>query len=100
MSRTTRGLLRVLTIALAMALAAGAADAAIVYRTDIRISLKATVAWTVPAAAGPRIVYPGAIIKTTAAADEAQRFLDFLRGDTAVRIFERFGFTRAERPPG
>ena len=75
------------------AVESGAADAAIVYRTDVRVSAKATVAWTVPADAGPRIVYPGAIIRTTAVADEAQRFLDFLRTDAAVRIFERFGFT-------
>jgi molybdate transport system substrate-binding protein len=77
------------------AVESGAADAAIVYRTDVRVSAKATVAWTVSAAAGPRIVYPGAIIRTTTAADEAQRFLDFLRSDTAVRIFERFGFSKA-----
>jgi molybdate transport system substrate-binding protein len=82
------------------AVESGAADAAIVYRTDVRISLKATVAWTVPMPDGPRIVYPGAIIRTTAAADEAQRFLDFLRSDVAVRIFERYGFTRAERASG
>jgi molybdate transport system substrate-binding protein len=75
------------------AVESGGVDAAIVYRTDVRVSAKATVAWTVPAPDGPRIVYPGAIIKTTTAADDAQRFLDFLRTDTAVRIFERFGFT-------
>ena len=82
------------------AVESGAADAAIVYRTDVRVSPKVTVAWTVPVPDGPRVVYPGAVIRTTTAADEAQRFLDFLRSDVAVRIFERFGFTRAERPPG
>jgi molybdate transport system substrate-binding protein len=79
------------------AVEAGAADAAIVYRTDVRISPKATIAWLVSAADGPRIVYPGAIIKTTTAADEAQRFLDFLRSDVAVRIFERYGFSKADQ---
>jgi len=75
------------------AVESGAADAAIVYRTDARISTKATVAWTVPAAEGPRIVYPAAIVKTTTVPSEARFFLDFLRTDTAIRIFERFGFT-------
>jgi len=75
------------------AVESGAADAAIVYRTDIRVSPKATVAWTVSASDGPRIVYPGAVIGTTKAAGEAQRFLDFLRSSVAIRIFERFGFT-------
>ena len=41
------------------AVESGAADAAIVYRTDARVALKATVAWVVPADRGPRIVYPG-----------------------------------------
>ena len=74
------------------AVESGAADAAIVYRTDIRVALKATVAWLVPVDRGPRIVYPAAIVRTTASPGESQRFLNFLRGDAAARIFERFGF--------
>jgi molybdate transport system substrate-binding protein len=77
----------------------GAADAAIVYRTDARVALRATVAWTVPAAQGPRIVYPAAILKSSTTGDEARRFMDFLLGDPAARIFERFGFTMARRAP-
>jgi molybdate transport system substrate-binding protein len=80
------------------AVEAGAADAAIVYRTDARIALKATVAYVVPAAQGPRIVYPAAVIRTAGAPEEAKRFLDYLRGAVAARIFERFGFTVAAPP--
>ncbi len=75
------------------AVEAGAADAGIVYRTDARLALRATVAWVVPAADGPRIVYPGAIVTTSAHPQDAKKFLDFLLGDTASRIAERFGFT-------
>ncbi len=75
------------------AVESGAADAAIVYRTDVRVSVKATVAWVVPVDKGPRIIYPAAIIRTTTAAGEAKRFLDYLQTDPAARIFERFGFT-------
>jgi molybdate transport system substrate-binding protein len=71
----------------------GAADAAIVYRTDARVALHATVVWVVSATDGPRIVYPGAIISTAAHPQDARKFLDFLRSDAAARIFERFGFT-------
>jgi molybdate transport system substrate-binding protein len=74
------------------AVESGAADAAIVYRTDIRVALRASVAFIVAADRGPRIVYPAAIVKSTASAGESKRFLDFLRGDAAARIFERFGF--------
>ena len=75
------------------AVESGAADAAIVYRTDVRVALKATVAWIVPIDRGPRIVYPAAVVNTSTSAGESKRFLDFLRGDAAARIFERFGFS-------
>lgn len=74
----------------------GAADAGIVYRTDARTSTHTAVAWTVPAERGPHIVYPAAIIRGAAGSDEAARFLAYLRGAEAYRIFARFGF---ERPP-
>ncbi len=74
----------------------GAADAGIVYRTDARVALHATVAWVVAAADGPRIVYPAAIISTSPHPRDAQKFLDFLRGETAARTFERFGFAPAK----
>lgn len=73
------------------AVTSGAADAAIVYRTDARMALGATVAWVVPADRGPRIAYPAALVRG-AVAPEAQRFLDFLRTEPASRLFERFGF--------
>jgi molybdate transport system substrate-binding protein len=75
------------------AVESGAADAAIVYRTDARVALKATVAYVVPADRGPRIVYPAAVVRASAARDEAKRFVDYLRGADAARIFERFGFS-------
>ena len=75
------------------AVESGAADAAIVYRTDIRVAMRATVAWVVPADRGPRIIYPAAILKATPVPVESTRFLAFLKSDAAARIFERFGFT-------
>jgi molybdate transport system substrate-binding protein len=74
------------------AVESGAADAAIVYRTDARVALKATVAYVVAADRGPRIVYPAALVRGSAAQAEARRFLDYLRGGNAARTFERFGF--------
>ena len=77
------------------AVESGAADAAIVYRTDVRVALKATVAYVLAADRGPRIVYPAAIVRGSSAPDEAKRFLDYLRGAAAGRVFERFGFAPA-----
>jgi molybdate transport system substrate-binding protein len=75
------------------AVESGAADAAIVYRTDARSALRATVAWVVPVDRGPRIVYPAAIVRGSKHAGQAARFLDYLRGATAGRTFSGFGFT-------
>lgn len=74
------------------AVESGAADAAIVYRTDARIAARASIAWVVPAERGPKIVYPAAIVRTSKEPAESQRFLDFLRSAAAARVFERFGF--------
>lgn len=74
------------------AVEAGAVDAAIVYRTDARVALKASLAHVVPVDRGPRIVYPAAIVRGSQVPEETTRFLNYLRGAAAARIFERFGF--------
>ena len=74
------------------AVESGAADAAIVYRTDARIATHATVAWVVPASEGPPIRYPAAVIRTSSVPEEAQRFLDYLRSAAGMRVLTRFGF--------
>jgi molybdate transport system substrate-binding protein len=74
------------------AVESGGADAAIVYRTDARVALRATVAWVVPLDRGPRIVYPAALVRESKNAADAARFLDYLRSADAGRVFGRFGF--------
>ena len=58
----------------------GSVDAAIVYLTDLAAARTAVLAFTVPAADGPRIVYPAAILASARNPAEAKRFLAFLRG--------------------
>jgi molybdate transport system substrate-binding protein len=77
------------------AVESGAADAAIVYHTDARISTRASIAWLVPVDRGPRIVYPAAVVRTSSHPSDSQRFLDFLRSAAAARVFEGFGFGMA-----
>jgi molybdate transport system substrate-binding protein len=78
-----------------VAVESGAADAAIVYRTDARVSTRASVAFVVPAERGPKIVYPAAIVRTSTEPAESQRFMNFLRSAAGARVFERFGFGTA-----
>lgn len=72
----------------------GAADAAIVYRTDIATARRAREAFVVPVAEGPRIVYPGAVIRGGANGAGGRRFLGFLMSREAAAVFERAGFLR------
>lgn len=70
----------------------GAADAAIVYVTDVAAARAARLAFVVPAAEGPRIVYPAAIASGSRNKSTAARFLAFLRGPEATAMFRRGGF--------
>jgi molybdate transport system substrate-binding protein len=76
----------------------GAADAAIVYRTDIPTATHAREAFVVPAADGPRITYPAAIISTGANPEGARRLLAFLQGVEATAAFTRAGFLALSKP--
>jgi molybdate transport system substrate-binding protein len=70
----------------------GAADAAIVYRTDIAAARGAREAYAVAAEDGPRIVYPAAAVRAGPNQPGAQRLLAFLRGPESAAIFARAGF--------
>jgi molybdate transport system substrate-binding protein len=74
------------------AVESGAADAAIVYRTDARIATRASIAYVVPVGEGPPIRYPAAVIRTSSHPDYAQRFIDFLRTAEGLRVLTQFGF--------
>ncbi len=72
----------------------GAADAAIVYRTDIATARRTVEAFVVPITDGPRIRYPVAALRAAPNAAGANRFLGFLQSSEAARVFERAGFGR------
>jgi molybdate transport system substrate-binding protein len=74
----------------------GAADAAIVYRTDLAATRRASLALAIPVADGPRIVYPAAVIRSGRNRAAATRLLSWLQSAEAARIFEMAGFSRAQ----
>ena len=77
----------------ALALVArGEAKYGIVYTTDAKSEPKVAVVGTFPAASHPPIVYPAAITKDSTH-PAAARYLDFLRGPEAAKIFAAQGFT-------
>jgi molybdate transport system substrate-binding protein len=74
------------------AVESGNVDAGIVYRTDAAISKQVRIAFEVPAAMGPAISYPFALVKGAPRETEARRFLAYLASPAARAIFVRYGF--------
>jgi molybdate transport system substrate-binding protein len=70
----------------------GSADAGIVYATDATISDRVSVVAEAPADSTAPIVYPAAVIRTSAHPDSAKDFMQFLRSDEARSVFHRRGF--------
>ncbi len=79
------------------AVEAGNADAGIVYRTDALISKKVRVAFEVPAAEGPVIAYPLAVLRNSRSPEAARRFAGFLASAEARAVFLKYGFLPAAR---
>jgi molybdate transport system substrate-binding protein len=74
------------------AVESGNVDAGVVYKTDAAISKKVKMAFEVPAADGPKITYPTALVKGSPQPEAAKRFLAFLGSDDARRVFRAYGF--------
>jgi molybdate transport system substrate-binding protein len=78
------------------AVEAGNADAGIVYKTDALISNKVKIAFAVPAAEGPKIVYPVAVLKGAQEGEAARRFVAYLASPQAAAVFVKHGFLLLE----
>jgi molybdate transport system substrate-binding protein len=75
-----------------VAVEAGNADAAIVYKTDALISKRVKVAHEVPAAIGPAISYPLAAVKDSKNPAGARQLIHYLASPAGLRVFEKHGF--------
>ena len=82
--------------------AAGNADAGIVYKTDADTSRQVRIAFAVPETEGPRIVYPAAQVEGGKSPKHGARFLQYLAGPEAQAVFRKHGFIpirKTEAPP-
>ncbi len=70
----------------------GEADCGVVYATDAYTSDKVEIAAQAPDGSCRRIIYPAGIVKSTANESAAEEFLDYLKSDKAMKVFERYGF--------
>ena len=74
----------------------GEADCGVVYATDAAVSDKVKVIAVAPENSHTPVIYPAAVIKDSKNPDAAKAFLDFTGGDTAKKIFEKYGFRVVE----
>ncbi len=72
----------------------GVVDCGVVYGTDA-FSAGLEVIDTATKDMCGQVIYPAAVMKNSAHADAAQAFLDYLKGDEAMAVFEGVGFSRA-----
>lgn len=81
-----------------LAVELGNVDAGIVYKTDALISSKVRVAYEIPAAEGPKISYPMAVVKQSKHPEAARRFAAYLKTPEALAVFVKHGFQPALPP--
>jgi molybdate transport system substrate-binding protein len=70
----------------------GNTDCGLVYKTDAMTMKTGVAVMDLPADSHDPIVYPAALIKDSAQQDAAAKFFEFLQGDKAKSIFEKYGF--------
>jgi molybdate transport system substrate-binding protein len=75
----------------------GNADAGLVYQTDANTSKKVRVVAIAPADSHDPILYPAAVLRDSKNKPAARAFLDFLQGPDARAVFQKYGFTSAEK---
>lgn len=76
--------------------AAGDAEAGIVYRTDAAAAKGVTIVAEAPAGSHPPVVYPMAVLKDSHHAADARAFANFLRSPAGKAILSQYGFTPAD----
>jgi molybdate transport system substrate-binding protein len=70
----------------------GAAAAGIVYKSDALLLEKSPIAQEFEEGSHKPIVYPMAVIKNSQNIEEAKKFAEYLKGEEAQSVFEKYGF--------
>lgn len=74
----------------------GEADCGVVYATDAFTSDKVRIVAYAPEGSCDPVIYPAGIVKNTKNEKPAKDFLDYLHGEEAMGIFEKYGFSGAK----
>lgn len=77
--------------------ASGEADAGIVYKTDaILEEEQIQIIAAAPAESHKPVIYPVATLKNSTHPEAAKAFVEFLQGEDAMAVFEKYGFGKVE----
>ena len=72
-----------------------AVDCGVVYATDAYSSDEVRIVAEAPEGSCDPVIYPAGVIASSKNAEEAAAFVDFLKTDEAMAVFERYGFVKA-----
>lgn len=73
--------------------AEGSADSGVVYSTDATSNSKVEVVSEAKEGTVSKVIYPVGVIKASKNKNESKKFVDFLKSDEAMKIFEGYGFS-------
>ena len=70
----------------------GEVDCGVVYQTDAFTTDKVEIITAAPEGSCKKVIYPVGIVKATQYPEEAEELLEFFKSDTAMKVFEKYGF--------
>ena len=70
----------------------GNVDCGVVYKTDAATDSNVKIVASAPEGSHKNVVYPVAVVKASTNQDAAKAFLEYLKSDDALAIFDKYGF--------
>ena len=72
-----------------------AVSCGVVYATDAYTSDKVKIAAQAPAGSCDPVIYPAGVVASSKNAAASEEFLNYLKSDAAMKVFEKYGFSKA-----
>ena len=76
--------------------ASGEVQAGFVYKTDAMIEDKVEIIESAPQESHKPVIYPAAVLKEGKNSNLAKDFMDYLKSDESIKVFEEYGFRKAD----
>lgn len=71
-------------------------DCGVVYATDAYTSDKVKIVCEAPAGSCKQVIYPAGVVKASNNAEAAAEFIAYLQSEETMKLFESYGFSKAE----